>query len=63
MSENGQKKVCRYINKPSSKGEPILENKLEWRVKGLPENNFLWAPWRKLSRREFLIENELFFPR
>ena len=62
MSEDGQDRIIRYSNKPSSNGEPILENNLEWRVKGLLDNNFLWAPWRKLSRREFLIENELFFP-
>ena len=62
MSEDGQDRIPRHSNKPSPKGEPILENNLEWRIKGLLGNNFLWAPWRKLSRREFLIENELFFP-
>ena len=42
--------------------EPILESNLEWRVKGLLTDNFAWAPWRRLLRREFLVENEIFFP-
>ena len=40
----------------------LIDVDKEWRIKNLIANNFRWAPWRKFTRRNFLIENELFFP-
>ncbi len=60
MSEDGKERTIMYIKKPSLPKGPILEQNPEWRMKNLLANG--GAPWRKFSRREFLIENELFFP-
>lgn len=43
--------------------EPILEpENLKERIHRCIDGKFLWMPWGKCYRREFLIENEIFFP-
>ena len=62
MSNDG-KELNPHILKPYlPNNAPILESNLEWRVQGLLNDNFAWAPWRRILRREFLIKNEIFFP-
>ena len=62
MSDDGKEKILRRLKKPTETDENIFETNLEWRVQGLLADNFYWAPWRRLSRRDFLIRHELFFP-
>ena len=62
MSDDGQERTIRHLKKPTATDENIFEMNLEWRVKGLLKENFYWTPWRKLLRRKFLTDNELFFP-
>ncbi len=42
--------------------EFIIDEDLEWRVKGLLKNAFYYGPPRRFLRRDFLIEKEIFFP-
>lgn len=43
--------------------EPTLEpENLKERVQRCIEGKFLWMPWGKFYRREFLTENDIFFP-
>ena len=62
MSDDGKQRTLRRLKKPTTADENILEMNLEWRMKNLLSNNFYWAPWRKLLRRDFLLENKVFFP-
>ncbi|MBR3498454.1 MAG: glycosyltransferase [Selenomonadaceae bacterium] len=62
MSEDG-KEVTRKFSVGKIKGKYLLESNMEWRIKNfLLHDRFGWAPWRKMSRREFLLENKIFFP-
>ena len=62
LSDDGKERKLRRLKKPTATLENIIDVNLEWRVKGLLEDNFYWAPWRRLSRRDFLIRNGIFFP-
>ena len=62
MSDDGKERTLKRLKKPTATDENIFEMDLEWRVKGLLEDNFYWAPWRKLIQRDFLIRNGIFFP-
>ena len=62
MSDDGKERTLRRLKKPTATFENIIDVNLEWRVKGLLEDNFYWAPWRRLLRRDFLIRNGIFFP-
>ena len=62
MSDDGKERTLRRLKKPTATDENIIDVNLEWRVKGLLEDNFYWAPWRRLLRRDFLIRNGIFFP-
>ena len=42
--------------------EFILDDDLAWRVNGLLKDIFYYGPPRRFLRRDFLIENEIFFP-
>ena len=61
LSNDGQN-VTLQPPKKIAVDEPLIDVDKEWRIKNLIQNNFRWAPWRKFTRRNFLIENELFFP-
>ena len=61
LSDDGSEKILRRLKRPTATDENIFENNFEWRVEGLLVDNFYWAPWRRLSRRKFLIDNGLFF--
>ena len=41
--------------------ELLVETDMAWRVENLLKNKFGWEIWLRLVRRDFLIENELFF--
>ncbi len=62
LSTDAQSMIPVNLTKTTPKNIPILEHNLEWRVQGLLADKFYWAPWRRLLRREFLIENDIFFP-
>ena len=62
MSNDGKSLTPVNLLRTTPQNIPILEHNLEWRVQGLLEDKFSWAPWRRLLRREFLIKNEIFFP-
>ena len=62
MSDDGKQRTLRQLKKPTATDESILEMNLEWRIKGLLKDNFYWAPWRKLLRRDFLVRHKIFFP-
>ena len=62
LSDDGNERTLKRLQRPTTKYENIFEMNLEWRVKGLLVDNFYWAPWRRLLRRDFLIRSELFFP-
>ena len=62
MSNDGKNLTPVNLKATTPNNKPILESNLEWRVQGLLADRFSWAPWRRLLRREFLIDNELFFP-
>ena len=63
MSDDGKSLSPVHLRLTRLINEPILENNLEWRVKALLKYHYtIWAPWRRLIRRKFLIENEIFFP-
>ena len=62
MSDDGKQRTLRQLKKLTTTNENILEANLEWRVKGLLKDNFYWAPWRKLLRRDFLLRQKIFFP-
>ena len=62
MNNDGKNKTLVNLKPTAPTNAPILEYNLMWRLKGLLVNNFFWAPWRKLVRREFLITNKIFFP-
>ena len=61
LSNDGQN-VTLQPPKKIAVDEPLIDVDKEWRIKNLIANNFRWAPWRKFTRRNFLIENKLFFP-
>ena len=42
--------------------ELLIENNLKWRIENLLEDKFMWKIWCRLLRRDFLLENEIFFP-
>lgn len=62
MSNDGKVLIPVNLTRTTPKNIPILEHNLEWRVQGLLADKFSWAPWRRLLRRNFLVENEIFFP-
>lgn len=62
MSNDGKELTPVNLRPTAPKNESILEKNLEWRVEGILADKFSWAPWRRLLQRNFLIENELFFP-
>ena len=63
LSDDGKSLSPVYFRLTRLINEPILENNLEWRVKEMVAWHFTtWAPWRRLLRRKFLLENEIFFP-
>lgn len=41
---------------------PTLEPELAQRIQRYTEGKFLWVPWSKLYRRDFLLENKIDFP-
>ena len=47
-------------------GEPVdaptLEPELAQRIQRYTEGKFLWVPWGKLYRRDFIIQNKIDFP-
>ncbi len=63
MNDDGKQQTLRQLKKPTATDESILEMNLEWRVRGLLKDNFYWAPWRKLLRRDFLLRHKIFFPK
>ena len=62
MSNDGKTLTPVNLKATTPDNKFILESNLEWRVQGLLADRFSWAPWRRLLRRKFLIDNELFFP-
>ena len=62
INDDGSEWAFRRLKRPTATDENIFETNLEWRVKGLLKDNFYLSPWRKFSRRDFLIRNGLFFP-
>ena len=48
---------CKFVDKPTLEPEDLKE-----RVKRYVEKNFLWVPWGKFYRRDFLLENQILFP-
>ena len=62
MSNNGKELTVHNLRPTRPEDKPILENNLKWRIERLLADDFAWAPWRRLIRREFLLENEIFFP-
>ena len=62
VNEAGQNPKRSPLTKPTPPNEHILEMNVVWRVRGLISNLFTYAPWRRLLRRKFMIENEIFFP-
>lgn len=62
LGDDGKTRTLKRLKKPTATLENILDTNFEWRMKGLLKDNFYWAPWRRLSRRDFLIRNALFFP-
>ena len=63
LSDDGKERKLRRLKRPTATLENILDTNFEWRVDGILADNFYWAPWRRLSRRDFLIRNGLFFPK
>ncbi len=63
MSDDGKQRTLRHLKKPTANDESIFEMNLKWRVEGLLKDNFYWAPWRKLLRRDFLLVHKIFFPK
>ena len=62
MSEDGKNLTLVNLKATTPRNESLLESNLEWRVQGLLADKFSWAPWRRFLRRDFLINNEIFFP-
>lgn len=62
LSDNGKKRTLKRLKKPTETLENIIDTDFDWRLKELLNDNFYWASWRKLSRRDFLVKNGLFFP-
>ena len=62
VDEAGQNPKRSPLTKPTPQNEHILETNVEWRVKGLLKDSFTYAPWRRLLRRKFMMDNEIFFP-
>ena len=48
------------LNDPNS--EFLVEEDTAWRVQNLLKNNFGWNVWIRLLRRDFLLDNKIFFP-
>ena len=61
MSNDGQETILQPARKIAVE-EPLIDVDKDWRMINLIRNNFRWAPWRKFTRRNFLIDNKLFFP-
>ncbi len=61
MSNDGKEVTLQPARKIAA-NEPLIDVDKDWRMINLIRNNFRWAPWRKFTRRNFLVENELFFP-
>lgn len=42
--------------------EPLIEEDLQWRINGLLGDKFYYGPPRRFLRRNFLLDNQIFFP-
>ncbi|MBR4904403.1 MAG: glycosyltransferase [Selenomonadaceae bacterium] len=60
MNAEGTEVTPINLNDPNS--EFLVEEDMSWRIQNLLKNNFGWNVWIKLSRRDFLIDNKIFFP-
>jgi len=61
MSSNG-KDLIPQIYYPNLHAKDIVEDDFKWRVDMLlAKGNMSYTPWRKFSKRIFLMENNLFF--
>ena len=61
MSSDG-KNLIAQIYYPKLHAKDIVEDDFKWRVDMLlAKGNMSYTPWRKFSKRVFLLENDLFF--
>lgn len=62
LSADGSEKKLAGVPKYKPGDETVIDNDLDMRVKDMAHSRYWLAPWRTFSRREFILENELFFP-
>lgn len=63
MSDNGKELLAVDYEIPKLSGmNSLMEESIDWRIKNLLANKSCLNVWSKFLRRDFLIENELFFP-
>ena len=61
MSEDGRDIKLFSLKKITPDDKTLVEEDLDWRFKKMYTGTLGWGPPRKFLRRDFLIENELFF--
>ena len=62
LSEDGSKRELAHVPKYKQGDKTVIDNDLESRVNDMVQSLYWLAPWRTFSKREFLLEHELFFP-
>lgn len=62
LSADGTAKELANVPKYKPGDETVIDNDLDKRVKDMARSRYWLAPWRTFSKREFLLEYELFFP-
>lgn len=62
MREDGSEKELANVPKYKPGDETVIDNDLDMRIKDLARSRYWLGPWRTFSRRDFILENEIFFP-
>lgn len=62
LSEDGAEYELAGVPKYKEGDETVIDNDLDMRVKDMARSRYWLAPWRTFSKREFILEYELFFP-
>ena len=62
VSEDGSQRELAHVPKYKPGDETVIDNDLDRRVKDMVRSRYWLGPWRTFSRRDLILQNEIFFP-